>query len=205
MQNFTTKESQNQEKFHLLRNTIFNQITKEDLPLVDLKVSVVSDIYANDVIKDCKSTSTLHSDKMSFLDSIFWNDNTFEFLRKKYQKNIIPIINYGSGIYITEENRKSFNLDYMQNFSKMFSERDNSEIYYFPRSKNSKKLPNLNGNFQRIVINFGRYEREDLVLIETISSVGNKITRISKTYRYENNKWLKIECLKIVNSSKVKC
>lgn len=204
LQKFRLKELKNKSKFESLKNIIFDGISKKDLLSDNIDVAIFSNTFINDNISNCKSKSTLYFDKSSILDSLFWNKNTFEFLRQKYHKNFFPTINYNGGIHLTEKLLSDNKFEYIKKFPKVYSKKDKSDIYYFP-IKEKLPLKITSGNSaSRIIVNFGHYESKNLVLVEVIS-FGQKITRISKSYIFENGKWKLEDCLKLINSSKVDC
>ena len=129
LQKFKENEKKNQKKYIDLRKIIFSDIKKnKEIKTDNIFLCIVSDTYSNDYFpsgsnNDCKYKSTLFYDKREFLDSLFWTKKTFDFIKKNFNKNIFPVVNYRFGVEISKKNYSEFfskgEYDFIRDFPTM--------------------------------------------------------------------------------------
>jgi len=190
--NFKEKNNNEKTKFVALRKIIFNNVSKEFLAGESMFVSIYVDTFTNDVITfKCSSRSTLYHDKKRFLDQLFWSKDTFEYVAKKFNKNIIPTYGLNATKIINKdfiiEMEKDSYYGFMLNFPEVKANERNG--LYYPKNK---RKPKFDGSGTRLVVNFSRYEAED----EVVAEFSEKLSQQFYTYKYVDNQW------KLINTEK---
>ncbi|GAA5101819.1 hypothetical protein GCM10023210_42130 [Chryseobacterium ginsengisoli] len=192
--NFKEKNNNDKAKFIALRKIIFNNVSKEFLAGESMFVSIYVDTFINENITfQCSSRSTLYHDKQLFLDQLFWSKETFEYVAKKLNKNIVPTFGLNATRTINKdfinELKKDGYYGFMLNFPKVKAY-ERSGLYY-PRNK---QKPKFDGSDTRLVVNFSHYDAND----EVVAKFSRLRDEYFYTYKYVDNQW------KLINTEKHK-
>lgn len=192
------KKAQLENKYSALRDKIFTDIRKSKEVLTDnIHLFIVSNTFVNDYISsdsenDCRYQSTLYLDKRTFLDSLFWNKDTFDYVKKHFNKNIFPVINHNGSFHLTKENFKNLfsNGEYLfiNNFSTTYFPYKKENVFYIPNKK-----AKLSSGFTRVLIVFKDYKLVNKVEVQIENSKGLKTNSVEKKYLFINNQWKLIE------------
>ncbi|KUJ57625.1 hypothetical protein [Chryseobacterium aquaticum] len=195
------KSTQSKSKYTALRNKIFSDVKKNKEVLTDnIHLCVVSNTFVNDYYpsgseNDCRYSSTLYLDKISYLDSLFWTRETFTYVEKNFRKNIFPVINHNGSVLITKENFHVFFSDgdysFIKNFSTAYFPEKKENVFYLP-NRNAK----LTSGFTSILVIFKDYEFINKVEVTINNIKGLKPNVRKKTYKYIGNQWKLIETTK---------
>lgn len=200
-QKFQEKELINLKKYTALREKVFSDIRiKKEIKADNIFLCIVSDTFVNDNIpndKDCRYKSTLYLDKRIFLDSLFWNKDTFDLIKKHFNKNIFPVINYGSGIELTKKNIQDLFTEgeyaFIADFLTVNLSQNKQEVYYIPKKINDRNKASASKT--KVLIVFKDYELVNKVEV-TITNYLSKPSIIRKKYQYINHQWKLMETQK---------
>ncbi|SHL62246.1 thrombospondin type 3 repeat-containing protein [Chryseobacterium polytrichastri] len=193
--NFKKKNSKEKAKFITLRKIIFNNIPKDLLIDDNIFVSIYANTFINDNISfRCSSRSTLSHDTSLFLDQLFWTKETFEYVSKKLNKNLIPTVGSRSTHMVDRNFIQGLKYGdsyytFIQDFPELITP-DNTPVFYYPRSK---QKPKFNPSIAKLIVNFGWYSSNDEVKVHFYKSSNHYIY----TYGYAKSQW------KLINSEKV--
>ncbi len=193
---FKERNSNEKQKFVALRKIIFNNVSKIFLVGESIYVSIYVDTFINDhyTVK-CSSRSSLYHDKKLFLDQLFWSEDTFEYVAKKLNKNLIPTIGSGRKTIISDYligfKRDLGYYDFFETFCQIKDPYNKEMIYYYPRNKQKLKF---DGSETRLIINFSQYEAENKVVVKFYKLRDEYFY----TYQYTDNQW------KLINTEKQK-
>ncbi|UTX48920.1 hypothetical protein [Chryseobacterium sp. MA9] len=162
LQKFKENESKYKIDFLKLRNEVFSKKNLNKIKTKNIGLYILSNTFVNDHITNCESRSTLHYNKMLFLDQIFWCEENLKYISVKSKKNIFPAINYGTK-FITNEL-----LDYLKddlisyNYLKNLPTIDNYK--YIQSSKDL--IQHLGLNYTKVLVNFTQYESKKMVSVQ---------------------------------------
>lgn len=205
MKEFIKNESKNKKKFESLKNVIFGDLKRQEIPKENLSVVIFSNPFYNDYITDCQSRSTLYPDKIVALDSIFWNEKTFKTINKKIKKNLFPIVKFGSGKFINERLSNEMYFSFVKTFPKFYGNNNLDYFYFYPKNKNTDFSKIMINEKSNIYINFESYEKENLVIVEINFYEKGQLNQISKNYYFIENQWKLTKCTIIVGGNKTNC
>lgn len=198
-QKFKEKELISQKKYTALRVKVFSDIRiKKEIKADNIFLCIVSDTFVNDDIsndKDCRYRSTLYYNKRGFLDSLFWNKDTFDYVKKHFNKNIFPVINHNGNFHLTKENFKKLfsngEYKFILDFPTTNLLGDKKEIYFIPSKGKHRKAAGKT----KILVVFKDYESANNVEV-IITNYLSKPIIIRKKYQYIHNQWKLMETQK---------